>query len=188
MTPMTSSQSRTSPVAVLALLAGIAFLPLQLWFVTLRPARTARLDAAETELSELDKHVEQARAAERKYPQFREEVTRLERERATLSRILPRENEGSYPASFPEPGTHAISGMTVHRGLVTADERWIEDRYEVRLAGTLAALTEYLTTFERQTRIVTIPRILLQREGDRWRATAFINFPYERRVGEIIAR
>ena len=45
--------------------------------------------AAESEIAELDKKIEQGRAAERKLPQFREEVKRLELELEKLRRILP---------------------------------------------------------------------------------------------------
>src|SRR5688572_8236890 len=47
------------------------------------------ISAAETEIAELDKKIEQGRAAERKLPQFREEVRRLELELEKLRRILP---------------------------------------------------------------------------------------------------
>ena len=45
--------------------------------------------AAEGQIAELDKKIEQGRAAERKLPQFREEVRRLELELEKLRRILP---------------------------------------------------------------------------------------------------
>jgi len=44
---------------------------------------------AEGQIAELDKKIEQGRAAERKLPQFREEVKRLELELEKLRRILP---------------------------------------------------------------------------------------------------
>lgn len=45
--------------------------------------------AAETKIGELDQKISQGRAAERKLPQFREEVKRLELELEKLRRILP---------------------------------------------------------------------------------------------------
>src|SRR6266850_7970849 len=45
--------------------------------------------AAENQISELDKKIEQGRSAQRKLPQFREEVHRLELELEKLRRILP---------------------------------------------------------------------------------------------------
>ena len=49
----------------------------------------ADIARAESEIAELDKKIEQGRAAERKLPQFREEVKRLELELEKLRRILP---------------------------------------------------------------------------------------------------
>ena len=48
-----------------------------------------QIAAAESQIAELDKKIEQGRAAERKLPQFREEVRRLELELEKLRRILP---------------------------------------------------------------------------------------------------
>jgi type IV pilus assembly protein PilO len=45
--------------------------------------------SAETQIGELDQKISQGRAAERKLPQFREEVKRLELELEKLRRILP---------------------------------------------------------------------------------------------------
>src|SRR3984893_14284625 len=49
----------------------------------------AKIKSAESQIAELDKKIEQGRAAERKLPQFREEVKRLELELEKLRRILP---------------------------------------------------------------------------------------------------
>jgi type IV pilus assembly protein PilO len=49
----------------------------------------AEIASAESQIAELDKKIEQGRAAERKLPQFREEVKRLELELEKLRRILP---------------------------------------------------------------------------------------------------
>ena len=52
------------------------------------PIKT-EIAAAQAQIEELDKKIEQGRAAERKLPQFREEVRRLELELEKLRRILP---------------------------------------------------------------------------------------------------
>jgi type IV pilus assembly protein PilO len=49
----------------------------------------AEIASADTQISELEKKIQQGRAAERKLPQFREEVKRLELELEKLRRILP---------------------------------------------------------------------------------------------------
>jgi len=48
-----------------------------------------QIKSADAQIAELDKKIEQGRAAERKLPQFREEVRRLELELDKLRRILP---------------------------------------------------------------------------------------------------
>ncbi len=47
------------------------------------------IETTETKITELDEKIQQGRAAERKLPQFREEVKRLELELEKLRRILP---------------------------------------------------------------------------------------------------
>jgi len=49
----------------------------------------AEIAAADRKIEELDKKIQQGRAAERKLPQFRDEVKRLELELEKLRRILP---------------------------------------------------------------------------------------------------
>jgi type IV pilus assembly protein PilO len=49
----------------------------------------ASIAATEQKITELDQKIQQGRAAERKLPQFREEVKRLELELEKLRRILP---------------------------------------------------------------------------------------------------
>ena len=48
-----------------------------------------KIAAADTQIAELDQKISKGRAAERKLPQFREEVKRLELELEKLRRILP---------------------------------------------------------------------------------------------------
>src|SRR5262249_51325060 len=48
-----------------------------------------QIKAAEAKIKELDTKIEQGRSAQRKLPQFREEVHRLELELEKLRRILP---------------------------------------------------------------------------------------------------
>lgn len=67
-------------------LAGVAVGVVHWQLVTPMNEEIASADA---EIAELDKKIEQGRAAERKLPQFREEVKRLELELEKLRRILP---------------------------------------------------------------------------------------------------
>jgi len=66
--------------------AIIALVISHLYFVT--PLQE-KIRADETQIADLDKKIEQGRAAERKLPQFRAEVDRLKIELEKLRRILP---------------------------------------------------------------------------------------------------
>ncbi len=75
----------------IALAIGLVGAVLILWGVhayVVQPIKD-QIAAAEVQIAELDKKIEQGRAAERKLPQFREEVRRLELELEKLRRILP---------------------------------------------------------------------------------------------------
>ena len=75
----------------IALGIGLAIAIAILWGVhsyVVEPIKE-QIAAADAQIAELDKKIEQGRAAERKLPQFREEVRRLELELEKLRRILP---------------------------------------------------------------------------------------------------
>jgi type IV pilus assembly protein PilO len=67
-------------------LAVVIVFATHLWLVT--PV-VDEMHADEAQITELDKKIDSGRAAERKLPQFRAEVARLEQELEKLRRILP---------------------------------------------------------------------------------------------------
>jgi type IV pilus assembly protein PilO len=73
------------------LLIGVAVAAVVVFAVEYLIVKEIKKDitSAESQIAELDKQIEQGRAAERKLPQFREEVKRLELELEKLRRILP---------------------------------------------------------------------------------------------------
>lgn len=73
------------------LIVGIVLGGGLLWAVDSFVVKDIKTDIAdsETRIAELDQKIQQGRAAERKLPQFREEVKRLELELEKLRRILP---------------------------------------------------------------------------------------------------
>ena len=75
----------------MALLVGLVLAAAILWGVEAMMVKDIKSEiaAAETKIGELDEKISQGRAAERKLPQFREEVRRLELELEKLRRILP---------------------------------------------------------------------------------------------------
>ncbi|HSP35466.1 MAG TPA: type 4a pilus biogenesis protein PilO [Thermoanaerobaculia bacterium] len=70
---------------------GVLLAAAILWGISsqLIDPKKQQIAAADAQIAELDKKIEQGRAAERKLPQFREEVRRLELELEKLRRILP---------------------------------------------------------------------------------------------------
>lgn len=72
-------------------LIGLALTVAILWATEAFAVKKIKKDIARTDkrITELDEKIQQGRAAERKLPQFREEVKRLELELEKLRRILP---------------------------------------------------------------------------------------------------
>jgi type IV pilus assembly protein PilO len=73
------------------LLVGVVLAVALLWAVDSYVVKDIKREIADTDtaIAELDQKIQQGRAAERKLPQFREEVKRLELELEKLRRILP---------------------------------------------------------------------------------------------------
>ncbi|HEX6083452.1 MAG TPA: type 4a pilus biogenesis protein PilO [Thermoanaerobaculia bacterium] len=73
------------------LLVGLVLAVAILWAIDAYVVKDIKdeIAAADTAIAELDQKIQQGRAAERKLPQFREEVKRLELELEKLRRILP---------------------------------------------------------------------------------------------------
>jgi Tfp pilus assembly protein PilO len=174
--------SRRPLAAVIVLLTALASLPWQIWYFVVEPKREKQLQAVEEDLIEIDKRVEQSHAARRKYAQFHEEVDRLRKEVTLLSRILPRE---SADAPYPEILSSAAEKYGVMLTSVTPripqkDLAYAELRYDLEATGTLPALVAWLSAFERNERIVALPRIELRRDGAEWHAKALVVVPFER--------
>jgi Tfp pilus assembly protein PilO len=181
---MSSTDSSRRPLAaVIVLLAALASLPWQVWHFVIEPQRDKRLETAELELRKIDKRVEQSHAAQRKYAQFHEEVDRLRKEVTHLSRILPRESaETPYPEVLSSAARkYGVTLTSVTPRIPRKDLVYVERRYDLEAAGTLPALVAWLGAFERNRRIVALPRIELCRDGSEWRANAMIVVPYERK-------
>src|ERR1700757_2093518 len=68
------------------ILAALLIGATHMWVVT---PIVDEMHADEAQITELDKKIDAGRAAERKLPQFRAEVARLEQELEKLRRILP---------------------------------------------------------------------------------------------------
>ncbi|HEX9493703.1 MAG TPA: hypothetical protein VGA33_10595, partial [Thermoanaerobaculia bacterium] len=72
---------------IVAILAAM-IVPLAVYFPVYQQREKA-IERADKEIGELEKRIEQAQAAARKLPQFRDEVVILDTELTKLRRILP---------------------------------------------------------------------------------------------------
>src|SRR3954449_6021056 len=113
--------------------------------------------ANESKIAELDKKIEQGRAAERKLPQFREEVKRLELELEKLRRILPstRNTEEIIKKikALVDTGDFALRRLTFpHLGEAKSGDPYAEWPISVAVDGryhNLAILFNRLSNFSR---------------------------------------
>lgn len=137
---------------------------------------------AETKIAELDKKIEQGRAAERKLPQFREEVRRLELELEKLRRILPstRNTEEIIKKlkSLVDQGDFALRRLTFPK-LVTAKggDPYAEWPITITVDGRyhdLAILFNRLSNFSRIMNVEQITIAALANQQERTISSDFV--------------
>ena len=137
--------------------------------------------AADARIAELDKKIEQGRAAERKLPQFREEVRRLELELEKLRRILPstRNTEEIIKKikSLVDQGDFALRRLTFPKlGAAKEGDPYAEWPISVSVDGRyhdLAILFNRLSNFSR---IMNVEQINVSALGDQTARTISSDF------------
>lgn len=129
----------------------------------------ADIAGADTTIEELDQKISQGRAAERKLPQFREEVKRLELELEKLRRILPstRNTEEIIKKlkSLVDQGEFIWRNLAFPALAATSEDPYVEWPISVSVEGRyhdLAILFSRLSNFSRiinieQIRIAALP-------------------------------
>jgi type IV pilus assembly protein PilO len=137
---------------------------------------------AETKIAELDKKIEQGRAAERKLPQFREEVKRLELELEKLRRILPstRNTEEIIKKikSLVDQGDFNLRRLSFPKlGAAAGSEPYAEWPISISVDGgyhNLAQLFNRLSNFSRIVNVEQVSITALPRQIDRTIAVDFV--------------
>ena len=128
---------------------------------------------AENQISELDKKIEQGRSAQRKLPQFREEVRRLELELEKLRRILPsaRNTEEIIKKvkSLVDQGDFVLHKMTMPKPGAPGTDPYVEWPISISVDGryhNLAILFNRLSNFSRIINVeqITISALNIQTE------------------------
>jgi type IV pilus assembly protein PilO len=140
-----------------------------------------QIAGAEAKIAELDQKIEQGRAAERKLPQFREEVKRLELELEKLRRILPstRNTEEIIKKikSLVDQGEFGLKSLTFPPlGTARGDDPYAEWPISVSVDGryhNLAILFNRLSNFSR---IINVEQINITALGQQSEKTIASNF------------
>lgn len=164
------------------LIVGIVLAVALLWATESFLVKDIKKDiaAADKKIAELDQKIQQGRAAERKLPQFREEVKRLELELEKLRRILPSTrnteeiikkikslvDQGEFTLnrlSFPPLGTQSSDPYVEWPIAVAVDGRYHD----------LAILFNRLANFSR---IMNVENISIQAIGNQETKTITSNF------------
>src|SRR5689334_16030261 len=111
---------------------------------------------ADNQIADLDKKIEQGRSAQRKLPQFREEVRRLELELEKLRRILPSSRNTDEiikkVKSLVDQGDFILSKMTFPHPSAPGNDPYVEWPISISLQGryhNLAILFNRLSNFSR---------------------------------------
>jgi len=141
-----------------------------------------KIKSAESQIAELDKKIEQGRAAERKLPQFREEVKRLELELEKLRRILPstRNTEEIIKKikSLVDQGDFTLKRLTFPRlADAKGDDPYVEWPIAVSVDGryhNLAILFNRLGNFSRIVNVEQINITALPQQIEKTIATDFV--------------
>src|SRR6266550_705243 len=114
------------------------------------------IKAADAQIKELDTKIEQGRSAQRKLPQFREEVRRLELELEKLRRILPstRNTEEIIKKvkSLVDQGDFILHKMTFPHPSAPGNDPYVEWPISISVDGryhNLAILFNRLSNFSR---------------------------------------
>ena len=127
------------------------------------------IKVAEGQIAELDKKIEQDRSAQRKLPQFREEVRRLELELEKLRRILPsaRNTEEIIKKvkSLVDQGDFILHKMTFPHPSAPGNDPYVEWPISISVSGryhNLAILFNRLSNFSR---IMNVEQIAISALG-----------------------
>ena len=141
-----------------------------------------KIAADEAQIADLDKKIEQGRAAERKLPQFRAEVARLQLELEKLRRILPstRNTEELIKKikSLVDTGDFALNRLTFpHLGEAKSGDPYAEWPISVAVVGryhNLAILFNRLSNFSRIINVEQINIGALPNQSDKTISADFI--------------
>ncbi len=125
-----------------------------------------KIREADANIAELDKKIEQGRAAERKLPQFREEVKRLELELEKLRRILPstRNTEEIIKKikSLVDQGDFILGRLTFPKlGGASGAEPYAEWPISISVTGRYHNLAQLFNRLSNFSRIINVESVTI---------------------------
>jgi type IV pilus assembly protein PilO len=136
---------------------------------------------ADTTIEELDQKISQGRAAERKLPQFREEVKRLELELEKLRRILPSQRNTEEIIkklkSLVDQGEFVWRNLAFPALSATSEDPYVEWPISVSVEGRyhdLAILFSRLSNFSRIINVESIKIVALPNQETRTISADFV--------------
>ena len=140
----------------------------------------AEIASADTQISELEKKIQQGRAAERKLPQFREEVKRLELELEKLRRILPstRNTEEiiNKIKSLVDQGEFTLKSMTFPPLGAGSADPYVEWPISIAVDGRYHDLAILFNRLGNFSRIMNVEQISINALGSQDQKTISSNF------------
>lgn len=139
-----------------------------------------QITAADAQIAELDQKITKGRAAERKLPQFREEVKRLELELEKLRRILPsRRNTEEIikkVKSLVDQGEFTLRKLTFPRLNTSSKDPYSEWPIAVSLDGRYHDLAILFNKLGNFSRIMNVENINIRALGSQETKTITANF------------
>lgn len=140
-----------------------------------------QIHSAEGQIAELDKKIEQGRAAERKLPQFREEVKRLQLELDKLRRILPssRNTEELIKKikSLVDQGDFNLRRIAFPRlGAASGSDPYAEWPISVSVDGSYHNLAQLFNKLSNYSRIVNVEVVNISALPVQFEKTVSVDF------------
>ena len=159
---------------IVAILAAI-IIPLAVYFPVYQEREKA-IERADKEIRELDLRIEQAQAAARKQPEFRDEVIKLDTELAKLRRILPPDPALNEIRDLVDvaAGASAVHIDRLQPGGATRRD-YVATTIDTEATGELEALEAFFERLSVKSRIIDVTKATLLKEpGGVWRTKCVI--------------
>jgi len=164
------------------LLVGLVLAVGALWAADFLLVKKIKADiaSADTKIEELDQKISQGRAAERKLPQFREEVKRLELELEKLRRILPSQRNTEEIIkklkSLVDQGEFVWRNLAFPALSATTEDPYVEWPISVSVEGRYHDLAILFSRLSNFSRIINVEQIKIAALGTQETRTISADF------------